>query len=188
MSVRGVQDLRVAAATLTNGTGPADVLDAAGGVIHLAGVAVALGDVRITDPALPTSLDVTVTVPAGRPQPDQGAMKSAMTDAVSYLNTLNATDLGAHPSPADVAKRTLSFGRLLLPLPLPSRGGTSLAAFDQASPQPALPDPQAVAPYVVRFVLTQESGLSTVLAGPADAAYALAPGERLTLRGVVVGG
>lgn len=188
MSVNGVQDLRVVAATLSNGSAPANVLDPAGGVIHLAGVAVALGDVRITDPALPTSLDVTVTVPAAREQPDQGAMRSVMGDAVSYLNALNATDLGANPSDADVAKRTLTFGRLLLPLPLPTRDGVTLAEFDQSTAPPALPDPSAVAPYVVRFVLTQESGLSAVLAGPDDAPYRLAPGERLTLRGVVVGG
>ena len=186
MSVQGVQDVRVVAATVTDGGTARDALDPAGGTIDVAGVVAVLGDLRITDPALPTSLDVAVTFPQGSAPPDQAAIQAAVQDAVAYLNDLNATDLGANPSAQDVAKRTLTFGRLLLPVPLPNRPATTLAAFDQATAPAPPPDQAAVAPNVARFVLTQESGLATVLAAAADPGYALAPGERLSLTGVHV--
>jgi hypothetical protein len=182
MSVSGVQDVRIAAASLS-GTGT-DVLDAAKGTLALEGIAVAPGEIRITDPSLPTSLDLAVTYPASEAQPDQAAIERAVQDAVAYLNDVNAATSSS--SAQDAAKRTLSFGRLLLSVPLPNRAGVTLASFDQATSPPALPDQTNVAPYVVRFVITQESGMSVVLTAPADPSYELAPSERLTVSTVQV--
>ena len=52
---------------------------------------------------------------------------------------------------------------------------------------PVLPDETTVAPYLVQFVFTLESGLSRILATAADEDYTLTPFERLSLSGVEAG-
>ncbi len=182
LSVPSVEDVRLLAATWNNP--PQDVLDPTNGLLHIEGAPTQLGELAIADPNLPTRLDVVVTYPeTGALPPDAPAIKAALTNALTYLNTVNAND------GTPVTTRTLTFGKLLLALPLPDKPASALEAYDQAVNSggvvPTLPDPPLIQPYVVHFVLTAQSGLSQILTQPADA-YRLTPFERLTLADVTV--
>jgi hypothetical protein len=184
--VTGVEDLKVVGATRTEGAGVTD-LDLSDGTLGLAGLTVVLGDLRITDPGLPTSLEVIVSAPKASTPPDGVAIKQALGDAVSYLNELNSVELPASAPAAEQHKRKLSFGKLLLATPLPGKPTTTLSSFDAAvgSP-PTLPTDQGIQPYRVRLVFTSESGFSRILAASADPDYVLSPLERLSLTAVRV--
>jgi Baseplate J-like protein len=187
LAVTGVQDVTVESASLVAADGTAtDVLDPAGGTLHLEGVTTVLGELRLTDPALPTSLDVTVTFPSASAPADEAAIRSSMSDTLAYLNQLNATALPATASDADRAARSLPFGKFLLATPLPGKPAQSLRDYDQAATKPNLPTKTSVAPYVPRFVLTGQAGASRVLGKTSDPPYDLAPGERLSLSSVRV--
>ena len=88
---------------------------------------------------------------------------------------------------AERAKRELSFGKLLLVIPLPGKLGLPLESFDNpAGAPPAVPSETTIAPYLARFVFTLESGLSQILEADADEPYVLTPFERLSLGSVEV--
>jgi hypothetical protein len=141
-----------------------------------------LGDLQITDPALPVTLDVVVTYPKGTAPADQPAIQSALNAMATYVNDLNSKAIPA----AQQQKAVLSYGKLLLVTPLPNKPGSLLAGYD-ASPTPAtLPKAAAAAPYKATFTFTAESGLTVVLAGDADPAYTLAPLEALAIGSVQV--
>jgi len=176
LAVTGVEDVSLLSANLLLTTGAEDRLDAAGGVIDLAGVATALADVSISDPLLPTRIDFAVSFPVGETVPDANLITAALDTAFSYL-TGRAANGGTE------AQRTLSFGKLLHVLPPPLGDGATLAAFDAASPQPALP--VDAGSYAVSLFLEQANGLTRVLSAAADA-YVLDPGERLSLGAVSV--
>jgi len=182
LAVPEVGDLRLLSATVDG----ADVLDAEAGVIAIAGFPTVLGELRIADPSLPTVVTAVVRYPQGEAPPDEPAIESALTAALAYLNTLNASELPEGAPASELAKRSLSFGRLLWATPLPGHAAQPLAAFDDAPVPPALPDETDVAPYAVTVTLSQESGVSQVLQAAADPAYALTPFERLLLAEVVV--
>ncbi|MDW4498770.1 baseplate J/gp47 family protein [Sulfitobacter sp. D35] len=176
LAVPGVEDVTLLSADLLLGSGPENRLDAAGGVIDLAGVATALSDVSISDPLLPTRSDLAVSFPAAEAVPDVNAVTAALDAAFSHLSD-RAADGGSE------AERTLSFGKLLHVLPAPVGDGATLAAFDAASPQPALPVDAGV--YSVSLFLEQANGLTRVLSADGDA-YVLSEGERLSLGAVSI--
>lgn len=183
LGIPGVEDVQIVKATI-EGTGE-DVLDRAAGQLNIAGFPTALGSLHIADPNLPSQLAVVITRPQGSPAPVKADVEAALNNALSYINTLNAGELPAGATPAEQARRVLTYGKLLRVVPLPNKPGESLEAFDTATPPPALPTDASVAPYKVSFVFTQESGLSRELKGAADS-YALTPFERATLRGVEI--
>jgi len=184
--VTGVEDLKVVGATRTDAAGVTN-LDLSNGTLGLAGLTVVLGDLRITDPGLPTSLEVIVTAPKASTPPDPAAITKALGDTVSYLNDLNSTELPAGAPAAEQNKRTLSFGKLLLTIPLPGKPASALPSFDApVGAPPTLPTDAGILPYRVRFVFTSESGFSRILSTSADPAYVLSPLERLSLTGVQV--
>jgi len=183
--VPGVEDLKVVGATRSDAAGVAD-LDLSDGTLGLAGLTVVLGDLRITDPALPTSLEAIVTAPKASPPADGAAIKQALGVAVAYLNELNSLELPSNAPAAERNKRSLSFGKLLLTIPLPGKPATPLSSFDAAASPPALPTDAGILPYRVRFVFTSESGFSRILSASADPPYVLSPLERLSLTGVQV--
>lgn len=176
LGVDGVEDITLLSANLLLSSGAENRLDAAGGVIDLAGVATTLSDVSISDPLLPTRIDFAVSFPAAEPAPDANQITAALDAAVSHL-----TDRAANGGTE--AERSLSFGKLLHVLPAPLGDGASLAAFDAASPQPALPTDAGV--YAVSLFLEQANGLTRVLSADGDT-YLLDAGERLTLGAVSV--
>jgi hypothetical protein len=173
LAVPGVEDVAFVSASVDGAA-----LDPASGQLDLGGFPTTLGELQIADPNLPTLLNVTVTYPETQAGPDSEAITSAISATLSYLNDMNANGV------ADDAKRALSFGKLLLVVPLPGKSAGSLQAFDAAPDVAALPDETAVSPYQVRFVFTAASGLSRIVAKTADAAYNLAPHERLSLSAV----
>jgi hypothetical protein len=185
LSVPEIRDVRLLSATWTfNGT-TMNVLDPEAGELAIAGYPTVLGELRISDPNLPTLLNVRVTYPEGEAPPDERAIQAALTDALTYLNNLNATESLAP------AKRELAYGKLLYVVPLPVAGKSTgtLEAYDKAvdaGAPPVPPDEGAISPYGVQFVFVLESGLSRILAKVSDQAYTLAPFERMSLSGVDV--
>jgi hypothetical protein len=173
LAIPGVEDVAFVAASVDGVD-----LDPASGQLDLGGFPTTLGELQIADPNLPTLLNVTVTYPKSETGPDSVAITSAVSATLSYLNVMNANGV------ADDAKRALSFGKLLLVVPLPGKATGSLETFDTAPGVVPLPDETAVSPYHVRFVFTAASGLSRIVARSADAAYSLAPHERLSLSAV----
>jgi hypothetical protein len=182
-SVNGVQDVKVLSVTEGGGT----PLATSDGTLGLRGLTAVLGDLQITDPSLPTSLDVIATCPKDQLPADQAAMQQAWNDTVSYINTLNAAELAAGATAAEQNKRKLSFGKLLLATPLPNKPAVTLASFDNPSgAPPTLPTDASISPYKIQFVFTSESGFSRILAKSTDPDYMLSPLERLTVNSVQV--
>ena len=74
LAVAGVQDVQLLSARVHIATGGVETteerLDAAAGVIHLAGDATVLGELNIADPNLPTGVSVIIRFPAAGPVPD----------------------------------------------------------------------------------------------------------------------
>jgi hypothetical protein len=181
-NVDGVEEVTLVSASWNPGTGETSVLDAADGQLAIGGFPTVLGDLEITDPALPVTLDVVVTYPKGTSPADQPGIESALNAMAAYVN-----DFNSRPIPtAQQQKAVLSYGKLLLVTPLPNKPGSPLAGYDAAPARPALPTALGVAPYKAAFTFTAESGLTVVLAGDADPAYTLAPLEALAIGGVQV--
>ena len=122
---------------------------------------------RRPEPADDAQRDRLVPV-VGRPG-RPGAIRAALTDALSTVNAANESDDAL----------TLSFGQLLATVPLPGRTAAPISIPAGGSP----PTETDVAPYEVTFVLTLESGLSVVLDDHTDT-YAMTPYERLALGNV----
>ena len=76
-----------------------------------------------------------------------------------------------------------SYGKLLLVIPLPGKPGAALQSFD-AAPNPSTL-PTSGGQYDVSFAITMPSGVSQLLAAPADT-YTLMPFERLSLNTVTI--
>ncbi len=187
LGVPGVEDVRLLSSTWLADGVVEDVLDTSTGQLEIGGYPTVLGDLQIVDPNLPTLLSVTVSHPDDEDPPDVPEIQSALSDALMYLNTANATELPPDAAAAEQSRRILSYGKLLHVIPLPGKLGASLEEFDDAvvaGTPPDLPDETAVSPYRVQFVFTLESGLSRILAGAADEDYTLTPFERLSLSGV----
>lgn len=182
-SVSGVKDVKVLSVTRTQG-GAETPVNTSGGTLGLSGVASVLGNLQITDPSLPTSVDVIVKYPKASPAPDQAAIQQAWNGTISYVNTLNATELAAAAPAAEQNKRKLSFAKLLLATPLPNKPATALASFDNAPV--GLPTDASAGPYKVQFVFTSASGFSRILSKTADPDYVLSPLERLSVSSVQV--
>lgn len=180
-SVAGVEDLKILSAT-RSGASSELALDMSGGQLGLDGLTVVLGNLQLTDPNLPTTLSIVATYPNAAAPADSAAIQKAAADAISYLNNLNSTELPANASTAEKYKRKVSFGKLLLATPLPGKPAIPISSFDNPQGQPpVLPTDAGIAPYKVQFVITGESGFSTILARSTDAEYLLSPLERLSL-------
>lgn len=172
LGVTGVEDVSLLSANLQLTSGSEDRLDAANGVIDLAGTATVLADVALADDLLPTVADFAVSFAASEEVPDANAITSALETAMSFLS-----------SGASTAERTLSYGKLLHILPAPLGDGSTLSAFHAAAPEPVLPTDAGA--YAVTLFIAQANGLTRVLS-PGASDYVLAEGERLSLGTVSV--
>jgi Baseplate J-like protein len=187
LSVPGVEDVRLLSATWLAEDTVEDVLDTSTGQLRIGGFPTVLGNLQIADPNLPTLLNVTIFHPEDENPPNVPEIQTALSDALTYLNALNATELPSDAAASERSRRVLSYGKLLRILPLPGKPGASLRDYDDAvasGTPPALPDETTVTPYRVQFVFTLESGLSRILAEAADEDYTLTPFERLSLGNV----
>jgi hypothetical protein len=184
LAVTGVQDVQLLSARIHITAGGVETieerLDAAAGVIHLAGDSTVLGELNIADPNLPTGVSVVVRFPAAGPAPDPGQMEAALGAALAFLNDAAASAVPGDP--ADAARRTLSLGKILCVLPLPGRVAATLADLAPGDP---LPTAAEVAPFVVSGFVQQSNGLTKALADDASS-YVMSPGERLGLTAVTV--
>jgi hypothetical protein len=182
LAVAGVQDVQLLSARVHVTAGGVETteerLDAAAGVIHLAGDATVLGELNIADPNLPTGVSVIVRFPAAGPVPDPGQMEAALAAALAFLNDAAASSVPGDP--ADAVRRTLSLGKVLHVLPLPGRVPGTLGDLGPGDP---LPTAAEVAPIVVTAFVQQSNGLTKALIDDASS-YVVSPGERLGLTAV----
>jgi uncharacterized phage protein gp47/JayE len=174
-----VDDVRILAGT-ANGS---DILNRDTGLLELAGTPSQLGLLTITDPNLPTRVNVTVSYPINLDSPDKTSIETALSEDISYLNSSNAVETGASPSAEDIARQTLSFGKLALALPLPDSTRTALASQLETDVLPLAAD---LAPYALQWSLISETGEVRLISSEADADYRLADFERLSLAQVDV--
>jgi uncharacterized phage protein gp47/JayE len=186
MNVPGVEDATVVSVALD---GTEQTLDAAGN-IGVAGKATQLRALTLTDPAMATTLALTVRFPrktgaADTAIPDQAKLQNALQTAITYLNLANQTDA---TDAATTQMRGLSLGKLAAVLPLPGVEGVLLEDLDTdivAGTAAALPTVASLNPYSLQWVLTRPNGVSQVM--DADAAsFTLAAWERLSLGTVAV--
>ena len=178
LAVSGVEDMRLLTATRDGAP-----LDITGPELDLANQATVLDSLQLADPALPSQVSAIVTYAAATAAPDEQAIRTALAATFDYLNELNQTALASGAPAAEQEKRVLSFGKLLLVIPLPGKPGTTLQSYD-AAPNPALLPVDGGA-YTVSFAITMPTGVSTILAASGDA-YTLTPFERLSLNTVTV--
>jgi hypothetical protein len=171
LAVAGVTDVDITSAQVAS----EDRLDAAQGIIDLAGEPTELGELRIADPNLPTAVSVIVRFPKAQQAPDPAAIESALGSMFAYLNGLSED---AQPS-----RRLLQLGKFILVVPLPGKPGASLQQLDDGEPPPPLPDPTTLGPYGLSVLIHRTSGVSQVLDGAA-ASYQLVANERLLLDGL----
>jgi hypothetical protein len=184
LSVPQVRDVRILSATIA-GSGDS-VLDLNSGTIAIAGFPTTLGELQIADPNLPTKLGAVVMFPQSQAAPDRVQIQAALTSMIAYLNTVNMTELPTESSATELAKRTLSFGKLLRVVPLPNKPGADLLSYDSVVVPPALPTEASILPYKVQFRITLESGLTRIIERASDQVYRLTPSERLSLSDLTV--
>ncbi len=175
LAVPVIQDVQLLAAAV-DGT---DVLDTAAGVLHIAGHPTVLGELRLVDPQLATSLVLDLEQPGDVDLADRVQIEAALTSTIAALNESN--DRRDTP----LSTRTLSFGKLLLVTPLPNKPAASLADHEAHPGANPLPTAASVTPYVARFRVTLANGQSYVLEADDDR-YVLTPFERLGVQSVVV--
>lgn len=186
MNVKGVEDATVVSVALD---GTAQTLDTAGH-IGVAGKATQLRALTLTDPAMATTLALTVRFPrktgsADTAIPDQAKLQNALQTAITYLNLANQTDVA---DAATTQMRGLSFGKLAAVLPLPSVEGVLLKDLDadiMAGTAAALPTVATLGAYSLQWVLTRPNGVSQVMDADAGS-FTLAVWERLSLGTVAV--
>jgi hypothetical protein len=186
MNVTGVEDATVVSVALD---GTEQTLDATGN-IGVAGKATQLRALTLTDPAMATTLALTVRFPRKTGAvdtviPDQATLQNALQTAITYLNLANQTDA---VDAATTQMRSLSFAKLAAVLPLPGATSVLLEDLDadiSAGTAPTLPTVASLKPYILQWVATRPNGVSQVL--DADAAsFTLTAWERLSLGTVAV--
>ena len=112
-------------------------LDAANGVIQLADDATVLGELHIADPNLPTGVSVVVRFPVAGAAPDPGQIEAALGDR-ARLPQRRRSDHVAPDDAAEIARRTVSLGKVLRVLPLPGRTPETLASLEPGDTLPTV--------------------------------------------------
>lgn len=166
--------------TIALAESPTDsILDVSKGTLALASFPTVLGTLQLTDANLPTQMSVVIQFPATADIPDETSIRQAINTLLSYLNTKNSQPLN------DPMITELSFGRLLVSMPLPNHAGTSLETHDLAPAVGVLPLAADIAPYRLAFTFVQTSGLTQFVQSD-SMSYALAPYEQLSLSTLVI--
>ncbi len=152
------------------------------GRFALEGETTVQGTLDIIDPNLPTQLQVVIGMPEGAAAPVNQTVSGALSAAVDQINAMNQSQ-----PPADVTRRSLTFGKLLYVLPLPHDAPGDTGSFNNllSDAPPSLPPDSHAAPYTIRFVFSRQSGVSQIVE-PGDAAFELEALERLQLTGVEI--
>lgn len=147
-------------------------------------VPVTAGTINVIDPALATTVTVTVTYPIASAAPSESAIKSAVQLAIEAINEINASELPASPTPEQTRQRELAFGKFLAITPLPGSDPSVTYGDIAGNETGSLPTAASTGDYTVRYLITSESGLTHILDSESVPLVALIPFERLTLAGV----
>ena len=162
-----IDDVAFVASTVPDGGGGVvDVLRRDTGVLALAAFPTRLGDLRITDPRLPTRVGVLVTHPDSETPPVAADVSQGVTDVLATLNADHEAASTAGDPPLD-----LTWDDLVRATPLPG--------VDNSDPV-ATP---VTGPYDVTFSVIRETGATQLLSTTGDT-YGLAPFERLAFDGL----
>lgn len=142
------------------------------------------GVLNIIDPALATSVTVLIDYPIASAPPSEKAVQTALQLAIEAINDINENEMPASPSAEQTRARQLVFGKFLSMTPLP--GLTPSAAYSQvaSSELASLPNKAAAGDYGIRYLISAESGSTTILDSESSPIVSLIPFERLTLAGV----
>jgi len=163
-----IEDVTFVAASIPDGEGGVlDVLDRDGGRLSLASFPTRLGDLRITDPGLPSRVRALIDYPAGGPPPIAAEVSRLLGERLAALNQEHES-----ASSGGGTGLELGYGELLAATPLP--GVDNSGGGDPTS-----------GPYGVSFSVARETGEARILSALGEG-YALAPFERLSLDGVEV--
>ncbi|MCG8317675.1 MAG: baseplate J/gp47 family protein [Pseudomonadales bacterium] len=147
-------------------------------------VPVTAGMINIIDPALATSVVVTVSYPIASPPPSESGIQSAMQLAIEAINEINESELPVAPSAEQSRERELAFGKFLTVTPVPGITPTQTYGDVAGSEIGTLPTAATTGDYLVSYLVTAESGLTHILDSESSPTVTLAPFERLTLAGV----
>lgn len=175
-----VQDVRLLSAT----AGGSDLLNRESGQITLAGTPSQLGVLTITDPNLPTRLNLLVSYPINLTSPDLTQIESALSEDISYLNDSNASETGSAPTDDIINRKTLDFGKLAQALPLPDSARLTLQSINDAIGTPSESTPllaSDLSPFQLQWSLVTETGETQLISAETDPAYLLSDFERLSL-------
>lgn len=194
LEIPEIEDVQIVSASLSDAlSNTVSVLDFPTGKLLIEGVPTVLGDLQIADPNLPSRLAVTIRFPNTETPPDESEIHHSLNTMVTYINDQNQkrSEALSGMGTGSTDEISLSFGTLLyiLPLAVTDKPFGSLQAYDEAvegGAAPAFPDETSIAPYVVQFVFTMETGLSQICERISDSDYVLTPYERITLADVQI--
>ncbi|MEM1159773.1 MAG: hypothetical protein AAGJ28_02470 [Pseudomonadota bacterium] len=173
LGVDGVEDFDILSATLTEAGATAATIDVSTGVLGLSGKAAMLGELSISDPALPTKVDLSIRFAKDKAVPDRNEVVAKIEAALDHLTKTAAAD-------GEAGARTLSFGKLVHLLPAPIGAGAALSAITDTTSLPG-----DGGDYTVALFVAQANGLTRVLAKSGDA-YEVDLSERLALNAVSI--
>lgn len=169
MALAEVEDVTFVAASIPDGGGSqTDVLDRTAGLLRVASFPTKLGDLRITDPRLPTRVRALIDRPTPETPPIVTDVERAVGDLLATLSTNHELASTAGDPPL-----TVTYDELLRATPLPGVDNSDTSVTPTEGP------------YTVRFTVARETGEAIVLSAAGDD-YELAPFERVAMDGAEV--
>lgn len=189
LSDSSVTDVRLLSARV----GTDNVLDRDKGIVDMSNisgitadskVAITAGAINVIDPALATLLAATILYPIGLTAPSETAIKTALEKGVAAINDLNASEPPTNPTPEMERQRQINYGKLLAIIPLPDKPAVENYNSVASLPDTDLPTSADAGDYLVKFLVTSESGISYILESETSPTVNITPFERLTIAGV----
>ena len=147
-------------------------------------ISMTTGIINIIDPALATLLSVNILFPSGTTAPSETAIKTALENTVSAINELNDAELPNAPTAEMIRERQINYGKLLAAIPLPGKPAVENYRSIAIMVDGDLPTSAAAGDYLVRFLITSESGVSFILESETSPTISLTPFERLSLSNI----
>jgi uncharacterized phage protein gp47/JayE len=184
LNIPGVEDVQIQSAKLMDGKAEQDLLVA--GFDATRNIALELDDLQITDPNMPTHVDIVMQLGAGA-NVDVAELEKKIRDAfestLAYINSRHAEGL-LTPLPL-----TINYSQLLYITPVPDKAEQlqgSWIDFETQNATLELPTETDILPHTVKFAFTRFNKPAQALTKQQDAPYSLQTRERLSLQTVKI--